>query len=381
VAVTVNSWLSPSGVRPLDGARVRAFHRSLGGYRPSPLRDLPAVASRLGVARVWVKDESDRFGLPAFKILGASWAVLRELSARVDLPADPPVSLADLRVALRARVNGSAPTTLVAATDGNHGRAVARMAALLGLAAVILVPRGTATARIEGIGSEGAEVVVHPGDYDDAVRAAAALASPTHVVISDTAWPGYEQVPAWVIEGYATIAEELAEELAALGEAPPTVAVAQIGVGAFAAGLVRALTPFGTRVLAVEPVTAACLAPSLAAGEPRPAAGALDSIMAGLNCGEVSPVAWPDLLAGVEAVVTVSDDDARAATRMLYEHGMATGESGAAGLAGLLHAPDLLRPDDRVLVVCTEGVTDPKAFAEIVGGVPPGAAVLTRRRR
>ncbi|MEA2193065.1 MAG: diaminopropionate ammonia-lyase, partial [Solirubrobacteraceae bacterium] len=170
--------------------------------------------------------EVERFGLPSFKILGASWAVCRELSRRAG-HAEPAATLAELRE-LTAPMDG---LTLVAATDGNHGRAVAHMARLLGLSARILVPEHTARARIEAIAGEEAEVQVVRGSYDDAVELSAAIADELHVVISDTSWPGYEDVPGWVADGYATIFDELAEQLSQ--GAPPLVAV-QIGVGALA---------------------------------------------------------------------------------------------------------------------------------------------------
>lgn len=345
-----------------DAGAVLTFHRGLPGYVPTPLVPAPALAERLGVADVWVKDESTRLGMPAFKILGASWATYRELCRRLDF--DPAATGLD---GLRAAVVGSG-LTLVAATDGNHGRAVARMAALLGLRAHILVPHDMVRARITGLESEGAHVTVVPGTYDEAVAASALLASATHVVISDTSWAGYVDVPAWVIEGYATIAAEVAEQLAAAGAVAPTVVAAQIGVGAFAAAVVRGFPT--ARIIGVEPVTANCVQASVEAGVPISIHGELSSIMAGLNCGTPSPVAWPDMRDGLEVVVTVTDADTQDAMRALAAAGIESGESGAAGLAGLLaHGPALgLDADDRVLVISTEGATDPEAYARIVGG-------------
>lgn len=370
-AVVLNSAIVPTDVRPIDADAIFAFHRSLDGYSASPLISLPSIAERLGVRAVWVKDESSRFGLPAFKILGASWAVFCELTRLVGLSAGPETSIADLRRALENRgreTPGSAPRTLIAATDGNHGRAVARMAALLGLQAQILVPEDTVTARISAIESEGAQVVVHAGNYDSTVREAASRATDSSIVIADTSWDGYKRVPAWVIEGYSTIAAETIGQLEEWGAPIPTVVSLQVGVGAFASSMVGALVPQGVRAVCVEPTTAACLAPSLESGSPVVAEGSLDSIMAGLNCGEVSPLAWPELRAGVTAAVTVTDDDAREAMRLLYGVGILSGESGAAGLAGLLRFPELLSPEDTVLLVSTEGITDPDAFGDIVAG-------------
>jgi diaminopropionate ammonia-lyase len=356
----VNPYFQPADVPPLNAGQVRDFHRSMPGYQPTPLVDAPSLAGRLGVASVRVKDESDRLGMPSFKILGASWATYRLLSAHMG--ADP-AAVGGL-AGLRAQLAGQ-PLTLVAATDGNHGRAVARMARLLDLDAHILVPRNIAAARIDAIGAEGARVTVVDGTYDDAIARSAELADERHLVVSDTSWPGYERVPAWVIDGYATIADEISRQA---GPAP-TVVVAQIGVGAFAAAMVRSFSPAGVRMIGVEPTQAACVTESVRAGQPVHLDGALDSIMAGLNCGTPSPIAWPIVRAGIGTFLTVDDRDAAGAMCVLAGAGVVSGESGAAGLAGLLaFGPQLaLRPEDHILVVSTEGATDPAAYHRIVG--------------
>ncbi|HWK30412.1 MAG TPA: pyridoxal-phosphate dependent enzyme, partial [Solirubrobacter sp.] len=192
-----------------------------------------------------------------------------------------------------------------------------------------------------------------------------ALGDADHVVISDTSWPGYEEVPAWVIEGYATIGAELDAQL----EAPPDVVAAQAGVGAFAASLTAHFRPQGATIVAVEPDHAACVIASAEAGRIVTVPGPHDSIMAGLNCGAPSLIAWPVLERGVDVFTTVDDDAARDAMRLLAADGIVAGESGAAGLAGLLvHREALgLRADQVVLTVSTEGATDPAAYEEIVG--------------
>jgi diaminopropionate ammonia-lyase len=240
----------------------RAFHRTLPGYAPAPLISAPELAREWGVAAVHLKDESARFGLPSFKAMGASWAIRRALE--------------DAR-----------PHTLVCATDGNHGRAVAWMARQHGLKAHVLVPRGTAPARIEAIAHEGAEVTVVDGDYDEAVRRSARLQDDGHLLVSDTSWPGYTEIPARVIEGYHTIFAELAEQL----PEPPGAVFVPVGVGALAAAAARALRPGPTRLVAVEPDTADCLRRSIAAGEPVTVPGPHTSTMAGLNCGTPSALA------------------------------------------------------------------------------------------
>ena len=252
-----NPLLDP-GLRASDDDVPLRFHRALPGYAPTPLIDAPELAVEWGVGQVWLKFENDRFGLPAFKYLGVSWAARRLLG-------DPPYE------------DG---LELVAATDGNHGRAVARVARQAGIGATILVPAGTVQARIDAIASEGAVVRVVDGSYDDAVRLSAELADERRLVLSDTSWPGYEQVPAWVIEGYATLFREVDEQ----GGGTPDVAVVPIGVGALAAAAVRHLAG-RARLAGVEPTGAACVLESARAGELTEVPGPHGSIMAGLNAG------------------------------------------------------------------------------------------------
>lgn len=355
----------------------QAFHARLPGYAPTPLVAAPALAARLGVGQVWVKDESSRLGLPAFKILGASWAVYRALAARLGGAIGPWGALDELR----ANLAPLGPLTLVAATDGNHGRAVARMARLLGYAAHILVPDDMAQARIDAIAGEGAVVTSIDGTYDAAVARSADLASATHLVISDTSWPGYEDVPRWVIDGYSTILWEVDDALAASGRPAPDLVLAQMGVGAFASAVVRHYRRPGLvalpRLVGVEPDTAACVLASLRAGALTEVPGPHPSIMAGLNCGLPSLIAWPTLRDGLDAALAIPDDAARQAMRDLATAGIVAGETGAAGLGGLtalLTGPDAaahraqlgLTPETSVLLFSTEGATDPGAYAEIV---------------
>jgi diaminopropionate ammonia-lyase len=348
---------------PLD------FHRKLPGYEPSPLVDVPQLADELGLGRLWVKDESSRLALPSFKILGASWGVYRALDRHVGgfRKWD---GLDDLKKQLAPH----RPLALAAATDGNHGRAVARMARLLELGGRIFVPDGTASARIEAIESEGASCEVVEGTYDDAVARSAEEANDRCLVISDTSWPGYEDVPRWVIEGYSTIFWETEDQLD--GEEVDVVVI-QLGVGALGAAAVRhwrlasAARPV---MIGVEPDRAACVLASLEAGRIVTIPGPHDSIMAGLNCGTPSIVAWPLVSAGFDAVAAIDDDRAREAMRALASVGVVAGETGAAGVGCLidLQASGVLlelgvTERSRVLVLSTEGATDPKAYAQIVG--------------
>ena len=337
-----------------------AFHRKLPGYAPTPLVDAPALAAELGLDHLWVKVESERLGLPAFKMLGASWATYRLLVTR--LGVEPSWTTVD---ELRAALEPVGPLTLAAATDGNHGRAVARVAALLGYRARIFVPGFTAAARIEAIESEGATVTVVDGTYDDAVRESAAIASDDVLVVSDTSWPGYTDVPRWVIDGYSTIFAEI--------DAEPDVVVAQMGVGALTAAVCDRYAATAT-VIAVEPLNAACGLTSARAGAPTEVPGPHDSIMVGLSCGNVSIVAWPTVQAGVDVFVAIDDPAAERAMRDLAAVDVVAGETGAAGLAGLRALAE--SPHDSVvrgrqaLVICTEGATDPAAYERIVGQPP-----------
>jgi diaminopropionate ammonia-lyase len=248
------------------------------------------------------------------------------------------------------------------------------MARWLGYGARIFVPAGTVAARIDGIASEGAQVTVVDGTYDDAVAASAELASDDVLVVSDTSWEGYTQIPAWVIQGYATIFAEVDEQL----DVPPDVVCVQLGVGALTAAAVTRYGD-GATIVAVEPHQAACGLRSADAGRPVTVPGPHDSIMAGLNCGTLSVVAWPAISTGVDVFVAVDDHDAERAMRDLASAGIEAGETGAAGLAGLralaeADASAVSLAGRSVLVVCTEGPTDPVAYERIVGRRPSTSA-------
>lgn len=326
VSFRIPPWLARTGGRdwrcapaPAD---VRGFHAALPGYAPTPLTELPELAVESGVGRVFVKDESCRLGLPAFKALGASWAVHRTLAERT------------------ARGEGAGPVTLVTATDGNHGRAVARMARLLGQHARVFVPRGVHPGAVAAIAAEHAHVIEVPGPYDEAVRRAAeAAAAPGAVLVQDTAWPGYERIPGWIVEGYSTLCAETDEQLAAEGVADgPDLVAVPVGVGSLAQAVV---THYRSRpsghspaLLSVEPVAAACVLESLTLGAPVSVATG-ETSMAGLNCGTPSSIAWPYLRDGLDAAVAVDDADSARAAARLAALGVSSGPCGAAALAGL----------------------------------------------
>jgi diaminopropionate ammonia-lyase len=364
------AWDTGRGRRVVSVAEIRAFHESIPGYAPTPLVSVPAVAAEFGVAHVLVKHEAERFGLPSFKIVGASWAVNAALSDVLGLA--PQRTLVDLQDAV-APLRGRA--ALTTATDGNHGRAVARMARELGLDSIVYVPDEIASARADAIRAERAEVEVVPGSYDAAVRYAADCAARSaedgglrHVLVSDTSWDGYTRIPLAVSDGYTTIFEEMkAQFVGLLGSAATIdVAVVPVGVGAFASAAVNSL--LGCAVVSAEPTAADCLWRSLEAGKPVVVPGPHGSTMAGLNCGEVSYNAWPVLAQGVRAAVRLSDLEATAAVRELAGLGIASSESGAASLAALrrlrldARAGSLLRPASSVVLFDTEGVTDQVAY-------------------
>jgi diaminopropionate ammonia-lyase len=333
-----NPLRAPAGGAPDHDDAPFRFHRGLPGYAPTPLIDAPQLAEEWGVGRVLLKFEDDRFGLPAFKYLGVSWAAERLLGPP---PHEPGLEL-------------------IAATDGNHGRAVARAARLAGLGATILVPAETVQARIDAIAAEGAAVQVVDGSYDDAVRLSAELASEQRLVLSDTSWPGYEEVPRWVIEGYSTIFHEVDEQ----AEGGVDIAFVPIGVGALAAAAAHHLAG-RARLAGVEPVAAACVLESARAGRITEVPGPHGSIMAGLNAGLPSLVAWPVVSRGFELFSAAEDGLAEEGMRRLARLGLEVGEcsGGAAGAAAELLADqgarDVLgaRGDSSVLVVLTEGVT------------------------
>jgi diaminopropionate ammonia-lyase len=334
VSGVVNPAADPAAVpAPRDDAA--AFHRGLAGYVPTPVRALDGIAAGLGLGAVLLKDESDRLGLPAFKVLGASWAVER---------------------ALREHPGAH---TLVTASAGNHGRAVAHVAALRGLRCRVFLPRRALAVRREAIAGEGAEVVVVDGDYEEAVtRATVAGREPGVLEIADVGEPGGP--PEWVVDGYATLFAEAA------GQASYDAILVPVGVGSLAAAAARHGAEHGVPVIGVEPVAAACLTASLAAGEPA-AVPTPGTAMAGLDCAEVSPAAWPSLRAGIAATVTVTDEESAAAMAELAGLGLTIGECGAAPLAALrrLMGPALddvraaagLGAGRRVLLIATEGRT------------------------
>lgn len=317
------SWYSRPGARqwrcdPPSGDP-RLLHASLPGYRPTELAEVPALADELNVGRVFAKDESTRLGLGAFKVLGASWAVAKVLAGAA-----------------------GAPVELVTATDGNHGRALAYLARLFDLPARVFIPEVVPASAAAMIAAEGARVTVVSEPYDAAVEHAAryADAQSGRVLVQDTAWPGYEQVPRWIVAGYETLFSEIDAQLGELGAGAPDLLSVPAGVGSLAQAAVehyRSRPPDSgacPAVLAVEPEAAACLLACLRAGR-YTSIETSATVMTGLNCGTPSSLAWPVLVAGLDAAIAVPDSAAEAAAAELAGHAIAAGPSGAAALAGV----------------------------------------------
>jgi diaminopropionate ammonia-lyase len=346
----------------------------------TPLRELPGLAGALGVGRLWYKDEAPRFGLGSFKALGGPYALVRVVQRAVERRTGARPGAADL---LAGRFREIArEVTVTAATDGNHGRAVAWGARLFHCRCVIFVHPGVSEGRRAAIARYGAEVVEVPGTYDDSVRHADAEAARRGwTVVSDTSWPGYHEIPRDVMHGYGVLADEVAAQLPP-GERPSHVLL-HAGCGAFGAAVIARLSqlwPEPPRFIVVEPEKAACCLASIRAGRPTALAGDVDTVMAGLACGEMSMLAFPILAGAAEAFLAIEEHWAPEAVRRLAagtagDPPVVAGETGAASIAALLAmAEDRaardslgLDPSARVLVFGSEGATDPEIYRAIVG--------------
>ena len=373
----VNPRHGVPGVVALTAAgfrRARAEITAWPGYAPTPLVGLPDVAGRAGVAALHVKDEAGRFGLGSFKALGGAYAVLGVLRAELARRG------AAGHIATQALMDGAHAAaaraiTVCCATDGNHGRSVAWGAQRFGAGCCIFVHETVSQGRIDAIAAYGAEIRVVPGTYDDAVREAAIMAERAGwFVVSDTSYPGYTEVPREVMQGYRLMVEEALDQM----PAAPTHIFIQAGVGGVAAAVsvhARSRLASNPALIVVEPEDAACLLASAQAGEAVTVSGALDTIMAGLACGEPSLLGWQELDRSASAFMAIPDAASVEAMRLLAGQGVVSGESGAAGLAGLLLAAGDgaaraalgLDADSRVLVFSTEGATDPALYAALAG--------------
>ncbi|KAH9845863.1 Diaminopropionate ammonia-lyase [Teratosphaeria destructans] len=324
--------------KPVVDPEIEAFHKQLPDYAETRLHSLPDIAKQLGFGHVFLKDESTRFGLPSFKVLGASWAIHRAICKRLDLPRT--TSLANLLAALQ---NDDHDIRLVTCTDGNWGRAVARTAKILGIPALVYVPSFTSSYTIDLIRSENATVKVvtdgpGKGSYDDAIQAVQVDARESGaLMVMDTSWNGYEEIPAWVTDGYSTMLSETDRQVAELTRGGHVdIAIGSVGVGSWMHA-VTARYAAGSRpakVVTAEPDTAACLKESLHMGE-LTSIRTGESIMAGMNCGTPSQIAWPVLQSGVHIAAAVTDLESHQAVEELRKLSVNAGPCGAATLVAL----------------------------------------------
>ena len=375
----------PSDFSDSVARQAQRFHRTLPGYRPTRLVRPRQLARCWNIRNILVKDESARFGLKAFKVLGGSYAVARMLSQQLGVPWEQ----ADFGTLTGGTFRKQlASMTLATATDGNHGRGVAWVAEQLGMQAVICMPKGSAQSRVEYIRSHGAVVEVTDLNYDDTVRLVWEMARQKDwQVIQDTAWEDYQDIPRWIMQGYTTMSAETVAQMAE-SDLRPTHVFVQAGVGAFAAAMVAHLAQVYAdrppRFIVIEPNRAACMLASARAGDGRPHAvtGDLDTIMAGLACGEPSTLAWDILREWGCCFISCGNATAANGMRILAnpigdDAAVEAGESGAVGI-GLLdrlaNHPDCaalrkelaLGPESTVLVFNTEGATDPVNYRNVV---------------
>ena len=372
--------------------RAYTFHKSIPGYAETPLVKLDTLAAHLGVKNVFVKDESYRFGLNAFKVLGGSCAIARHITEKLEQGGHiKPGTHVDYETLVSADTKKKlGDITFYTATDGNHGRGVAWAAKRLGQKSVVLMPKGSSKTRLENIRKEGGDASITDLNYDDAVRLANSMAckDPSGQMVQDTAWEGYEKIPSWIMQGYGSMAYEAWKQLAAMNAGRPTHIFVQAGVGSLAG----AVQGFFANVYSdnvplttiVEASAADCLYRSVLAGKLVPVGGELNTIMAGLACGEGNIISW-EILKNHSAFFVSSPD-------WVSEYGMRilaaplkndtqviSGESGAVclGLTAALMKDESLRDfrnelglnsDSVVLVFSTEGDTDPEKYRSIVWG-------------
>jgi len=365
---------------------VRNFHKRFPQYKATPLHNLKALAALYGVESIYVKDESFRFGLNAFKVLGGAYAIGKYLAQRLDMPIES-LSFDTLKSeAIKAKLG---TLTFVTATDGNHGRGIAWAARELGHKSVVYMPKGSSQLRLENILAEGSEASITSLNYDDAVRLANQYADDTGaILIQDSSWPGYEDIPRWIIQGYATLTDETVDQIDALHANTPTHIFLQAGVGSFASSVLGYFTAKygGDRpiTIIVEPSEAACLFKSAQIGDGKPhnVTGFMPTIMAGLACGEPSMVSWYILRDYADMYLSCDDSVTELGMQILAnptstDPKIVSGESGAVGMGVLnllfndakyFDLAQMLKLDEnsRILLISTEGDTDPENYKKII---------------
>lgn len=367
--------------------KARAFHESFPQYTVTPLTKLDKMADMLGLGEVYIKDESYRFGLNAFKVLGGSFAMARYIAKQTDKDVSELPYNVLTSDALKEEFGQA---TFFTATDGNHGRGVAWAANKLGQKAVVLMPKGTTQTRLNNILAEGATATIEEYNYDECVRMANDMAMKTEngIMVQDTAWDGYEEIPAWIMQGYGTMAMEAYDQLREYGCERPTHVFIQAGVGSLA-GAVQGY--FANRypenppkVVVVEAEAAACLykGASVGDGSIQIVDGDMVTIMAGLACGEPNTISWDILKNHVDTFIATPDWVAAKGMRMLAapikgDKPVTSGESGAAPfgtLACIMMMDEYkelrehlgLDENSKVLLFSTEGNTDPERYESIV---------------
>ena len=369
--------------------QARAFFASFPQYAVTPLARLDHMAGRLGLGGLFVKDESWRFGLNAFKVLGGAFAMARYIAEETNQGIER-MTYDYLTGEQLRRDFGQA--TFFTATDGNHGRGVAWAARQLGQKAVVHMPKGSAKIRYDNIAREGAKVTIEDMNYDDCVRLAAAEAARTEhgVVMQDTAWEGYELIPSWIMQGYGCMAQEAIQQLRALEINRPTHVFVQAGVGCMASAVVgyyaNLFPSHPPKFIVMEAEAAACLYKGACQGDGSPAivGGDLSTIMAGLACGEPNTLSWDILRNHADAFLAVPDWVSARGMRMLAapmrgDPAVVSGESGAVGMGvvdalmtdpacGALKEALGLDKNSSVLLFSTEGDTDPENYRRIVWG-------------
>lgn len=349
------------------------------GYEATELHELKGISGQIGIARLWYKDEAQRFGLGSFKALGGAYAVFVQLKRAIEAQTGRTLSIQDLIDKHYADILSS--VVVSCATDGNHGRSVAWGAQLFGCQSVIYIHRDVSPGREKAIAAYGAEVVRTRGNYDASVRRAAADAKKfNRIVVSDTSYQGYMEIPKYVALGYTVMLKEIVEQLR--GEIPTHVFI-QGGVGGLASAVCGYFWQYWAekrpRMIIVEPEAANCLQESARAGTPVKVEGDLNTLMAGLACGEVSLLAWEIISVGVDDFVTVDESSVGPCMRLLAngEYGdkkIVSGESAVAGLAAVIAASQSgdmtqkleLDSQSRVLLIGTEGATDPELYKSIL---------------
>ena len=356
--------------------KLRSIYSGMPEYQRTPLVSLEKLSEKLGVGKIWVKDESYRFGLNSFKSLGGIYAIYKSLEKM----ASRNISISE--IFSPSFKEGIGELTFSAATDGNHGLGVAWASMKLGQKAVIYLPKGTVPQRIEAIKKTGAKAVVIEGNYDDAVEKMARNGEKEGwQVISDTAWQGYQDIPMWIMQGYTVLFDEAMEEIKESGGCMPTHIILQAGVGSFSASGVGYFNSiYGKKrpvSIIVEPDNAACFYESIQIndGNPHRAKGDLSTIMAGLSCGVPNPIAWDIHRDYSDVFVSCKDELSALSMRALGnplngDKRIVSGESGAIGLGVLMHIKKDLEigKDSEILLISTEGDTDPKNYLDIVWG-------------